>query len=302
MERLGSYSDVFSVGHKALSELFDGDVVVEEKVDGSQISFAKSGDTLLMRSKGKQIVLNAPDKMFSRGVETVVALKDRLIDGWVYRGEYLMSPKHNALGYSRIPASHIILYDVDKGQQDYLSYEAKKAVAEELGLEVVPLVFRGRIESVEQLKSMLPADSVLGGVQPEGIVIKNYSKFAPDKKVLMGKYVREEFAEINAVEWKKANPTGQDILQALIAEHRTEARFMKAVQHLRDAGKLEGTPRDIGILLHEVEADIQKECAEAIKERLWTWAWPKVARGAKAGLPEWYKNKLLEAALPSNGG
>ena len=293
--RVASYSDIFTMGHKALTELFDGPVTVEEKVDGSQFSFGRIGETILMRSKGKQLVLDAPEKMFQKAVDSVMSMN--LPDGFVFRGEYFQSPKHNTLVYSRVPAGNIIIFDIDRGNQDYLSHSEKSALAATLGLETVPLLFQGKIESVEQIKSLLPKESCLGGAEPEGIVIKNYSRFAADKKILMGKYVRPEFKEQNAEEWKKSNPSGGDIIQDLIGVYRSEARWAKSVQHLRDAGKLEQSPRDIALLLKEVEADIQKECAEEIREKLWQWGWHKIARGSKAGLPEWYKNYLLENAI-----
>ncbi len=299
MDRIGSYSDVFSLGHKALEELFQSPVTVEEKVDGSQISFARVGDDLLMRSKGKQLVIDAPEKLFENGVMALKEVYRSLPEGWVFRGEYLSNPKHNALTYLRVPTNHVIVFDVDRGNQDYLPYPQKAALAKNLGFEVVPLIYSGEITSVEQIRSMFPKESILGGAVPEGIVIKNYTRFAADKKILIGKYVREEFKETNKSEWKKSNPTGADIIETLITEHRTEARWQKAVQHLRDDGRLAQEPKDIAALLGEVEADIEKECVEAIKEKLWRWAYPKIARGAKAGLPEWYKNRLLEQAIPS---
>lgn len=295
--RVASYSDIFAMGHKALAELFSGEVTVEEKVDGSQFSFGRVGDQILMRSKGKQLVLDAPEKMFQKAVDSVKAMK--LPDGLTFRGEYLQSPKHNTLAYSRVPAGSIIIFDIDRGNQDYVPYAEKVEMAAWLGLETVPLLFQGRIESVEQIKAIMPKYSVLGGAEPEGIVIKNYARFGQDKKILMGKYVRPEFKEKNSEEWKKTNPAGGDIIQTLIATYRNEARWSKAVQHLRDAGKLEQAPKDIALLMKEVEADIQKECADEIKDRLFTWAWHQIARGSKAGLPEWYKNQLLEAAIPT---
>lgn len=295
--RISSYSDIFTMGHKALAELFSGDVVVEEKIDGSQISFGRVGGELLMRSKGKQLVVLAPEKMFAKAVDAVAQVFHLMPEGVTFRGEYLQSPKHNTLAYERVPKNHIVIFDVDKGNQDYASPSEKFTWAEQLGFEVVPLLRVGRIESVDQIKSLVPATSLLGGAQPEGIVIKNYARFGPDKKILMGKYVRPEFQEAHATEWKKTNPVQSDIIDSLIAAHKTEARWEKAVQHLRDAGKLEQSPKDIAALLGEVEADIEKECEEQIKAALWKWAWPKIARGTKAGLPEWYKNRLLEGAI-----
>lgn len=296
--RISSYSDIYAVGHKALADLFSGPVVVEEKIDGSQISFGKRDGQIFCRSKGVQIVIDAPNDMFRRGVEAILSLSDKLVEGLTYRGEYLMSEKHNALKYARIPDRHIIIFDIDRGNQDYMPYDEKKLFANQLGLEIVPLIYHGEIKSVEQLKELLPKTGVLGGDEPEGIVIKNYARFAPDKKILMGKYVRPEFKETNAENWKKTNPGSSDIISELIKSYKTEARWLKAVQHLRDNGSLEQSPRDIGNLMKEVEADTLKECESEIKDRLFKWAWHQIARGTRGGLPEWYKNYLLEQSLP----
>ena len=57
-----SYPTVFAIGHKMIADLFNGSVVVEEKVDGSQFSFGVIDGELVCRSKGQQIVVNAPEK------------------------------------------------------------------------------------------------------------------------------------------------------------------------------------------------------------------------------------------------
>jgi hypothetical protein len=85
---LRSYSSIYNVGHRALAGLFDGPVIVEEKVDGSQFSFGLGTDDVLRaRSKGAEINLEAPKKMLSRGVETVKALQAGgvLTPGWTSR-------------------------------------------------------------------------------------------------------------------------------------------------------------------------------------------------------------------------
>jgi len=214
--------------------------------------------------------------------------------GWTYRAEYLAKPKHNILAYDRIPASHLILFDINTGQEAYLDYEAKAEEAARLGLEVVPKLLYGVLEDVAALRSLLETPSALGGQKVEGLVIKNYARFGPDKKVLMGKFVSEKFKEIHAKEWRGANPNQGDIVQIMIAAYRPPARWQKAVQHLAEAGELEQSPRDIGKLIAEVPADVEKECAEEIREALWKWAWPKIRRGLNAGMPEWYKERLME--------
>ena len=289
---LHSYPSIYALGHAALTGLFDDPVVVEEKLDGSQFSWGVIDGELRCRSKGAKIEVSEPEGMFKLAVETALRLAPDLQPGWTYRGEYLQKPKHNTLAYSRVPAHHIILFDVNPGLEEYLEPTAKQAEAARLGLEVVPVFHHGPVTDFETFKALAHRESCLGGVEAEGVVVKSLTRFGLDKKALMGKYVREAFKEQHQVQWKADNPGKQDVVQALIESLRTEARWAKAVQHLRDAGALLNAPQDIGPLMREVPADVKKECADLIRDKLFEWAWPQIQRAVTRGLPEWYKSTL----------
>ncbi len=291
-----SYASPFAIGHRAIADLFVGPVVIQEKIDGSQFSFCLRDGEVECRSKGATLHTTAPDKMFARGVETVLALKDRLLPGFVYRGEYLNKPKHNVLAYDRTPNGHVALFDIEdtnKGEQFFLSHDEIAAEAARLGLESTPVLFVGEVTDPNMLRALLDSVSCLGGAKIEGVVVKNYAKFTEDKKVMMGKFVAESFKEVHAGEWRTANPTQGDVQTSLIAAYRTPARWAKAVQHLREAGTIEGSPRDIGLLIKEVGEDVARECTQEIKDALFDHFWPHIRRGLTGGLPEWYKEQLL---------
>jgi hypothetical protein len=290
------YSSIYNLGHKAIADLLKVPVYVEEKVDGSQFSFGLTEEgELKVRSKGCEMVVDAPEKMFTFAVETVKRLKPLLHPGWTYRGEYLRSPKHNALIYNRVPREHIILFDIEIGECEFLEYPAKWAEAKRLGLEVVPLLYGGTVETIEAFREFLRIESILGGQKIEGVVIKpiGYNLFGVDKKVLMGKFVSETFKEVHSKMWKADNPTAGDILAMLGATYCTQARWQKALQHLSEKGLVTDSPQDIGLLMKEVPIDIKRECEEEIKEKLFAFAWPHIARMSTRGLPEWYKDSLL---------
>lgn len=300
-----SYPSIYALGHRYVEELLLDPVLVEEKIDGSQFSFGvfehEDGRDLRCRSKGAQLNIVAPDAMFMAGVETAKRLSDSLHVGWTYRAEYLMKPKHNALAYDRIPKDHIILFDINTGEEAYLSYDQKAEEAARLGLEVVPKMYEGTIEDVQHFRSILDTVSCLGGQKVEGVVIKNYQRFGRDKKVLLGKFVSEAFKETQSREWKASNPGQNGILAQLLGSLKTDARWHKAVQHLREAGKIEDSPRDIGLLIKEVPSDVEKEEADFIKQKLFEWAWPHLRRGVTGGLPEWYQQRLLERQFTHEG-
>jgi len=289
-----SYSSIYNLGHRALIDLFSTEVEVSEKVDGSQLSLMKKNGVLECRSKGQQLVIEAPDKMFTKAIETAIELLPLLQEGYIYRCEYLNKPKHNCLAYDRIPNKYLIVYNIDKADQDYMSYEEMTVEASRLGLEVVPLLFRGVVENKAMLFEFLERTSILGGQKIEGFVIKNYKLFDQSKKTLMGKFVSEAFKEVHQKDWKITNPGKGDVLEQLCAMYLTEARWNKAIQHLKELGQLTDSPKDIGNLIKEVQTDIQKECEDEIKEKLYKWAKEKILRASVRGLPEWYKNVLVD--------
>lgn len=290
-----SYPKLYNVGHSAVKDIFQSEVLVEEKVDGSQFSFGKINGELKVRSKGVQIDPEHPEKMFTKAINTAKELFPILTEGYTYRGEYLQSPKHNALAYDRTPNQHIILFDINTEEEQYLSYSDKVKEATRLGLEVVPILYQGKVDRPEQLVELLEKVSVLGGQKIEGVVIKSYTQFGIDKKALMAKHVSEAFKEVHKNSWKEGNPTGKDFIALLAESYRTPARWNKAIQHLKERGELTNTPKDIGLLMKEVQLDIREECTNEIKDKLFEYAWRNIGSSSVKGLAEYYKKILLES-------
>jgi hypothetical protein len=314
-----SYGSIFNLGHRAIQDLLKGDVLVEEKIDGSQFSFGKfeeqvgvptaipnflevaTESVIKVRSKGAVMHPDAPEKMFTAAVDTVKRLADQLHVGWTYRAEYLAKPRHNALAYDRVPNGHVIIFDINSGEEEFLSYEAKKQEAQRLGLEVVSLLYEGTLTDIAEFRQFLETTSILGGQKIEGVVIKpsTYNLYGRDKKVLMGKFVSEAYKEVHSSSWKADNPTNKDIMALVAAKYTTPARWAKAAQHLREAGLLAEDVTDIGKIMKEVPLDVLKECEEEIKDILFGYAWPHIRRSLTRGLPEWWKEFLLKRAFES---
>lgn len=287
----GAYNKICHLGKPEVKHIFDGVVVVQEKVDGSQFSFGVFDGELKMRSKGREFAADYADNLFKTAARQACFIKDELIPDHVYRGEYLSRPKHNALAYDRVPSGNIALFDIE-GPDGFMTYDRLKEEAERIGVESVPVLYVGSGSRVtrEMILEFLDRTSFLGGQKIEGVVIKRYGEAC-----LMAKHVSDKFKEVHRSSWKESNPGGRDIIGMIIEAHRTQARWNKAICHLRDDGRLEESPRDIGALIKEVQRDTMEECREEIKEMLWRWAGPRINRGIVNGLPEWYKGKLLDS-------
>lgn len=289
-----SYPKVYSLGHAALDDLMDGIVVVQEKVDGSQINWRWDSDGgLHAKSKGGWQLggpqgREKPDDMFAPALDHLRTV-DALHPDLIYRGETLRSPRHNTLVYNRVPLGHVALFDVTT--EGWHTPHGVDTAAKAMGIDAVPEFYVGPGDLFD-LGELLDVESFLGGPKVEGVVIKNFDRFDLDGKPLMGKVVREEFRELHSRQWKADNPTRADVVQRLIEQLNTEARFEKAVQHLRDAGELVNAPQDIGKLMVEVKRDVLDEERAWIVDKLADHFMPQIARGIGRGLPEWYKQKV----------
>lgn len=297
-----SYPQIYNLGHRNIREIFTEDVLIEEKVDGSQFSFgrfpwAETVGNIKCRSKGCDINPSAPEKMFALGVDYIKSIGEILREGWTYRGEFLARPKHNSLAYDRTPKNNIIIFDINTGEEEYLTYEEKAKEAERIGLECVPILYRGKIQAPDEIVGLLKRRSCLGGQDIEGFVIKNYSRFTLEKKAMFGKFVSEAFKEVHNKEWKSSNPGALGIVELMVGKYKTPARWDKAIIHLKESGKLEGSPKDIGLLIGAISEDIEKECIDEIKEDLFKWGWNKIRRGVMSGFPEYYKERLLRESF-----
>jgi hypothetical protein len=135
---------------------------------------------------------------------------------------------------------------------------------------------------------------VLGGQKIEGVVVKPLTPlYGPDKKMLFGKFVSEQFKEAHKKAWGESNPGPKDIILRLGEAYASPARFQKALIHLREEGKIEGSPRDIGGLIRAIPQDVRKECEDEIKQLLFNYAWPHISRIITRQVPDWYKDLLL---------
>jgi tRNA-dihydrouridine synthase len=193
----------------------------------------------------------------------------------------------------------------DVSQKFISSYEQLREYADLLGIEVVPLIYRGSVKTAQEVFSMIEKESVLGGAQMEGVVVKNYQRpfllGGQPIPVMAGKYVSEKFKEVHRKSWGSGQ-TVRGRYEVFKDSFRMEARWLKATQHLLEAGKLVKSPRDIGNLIKEISSDIEAEEKENIKEFLWKEFGGEVLRAATKGAAEWYKEKLLKDSLESENG
>ena len=296
------YTKIEAVSKMDMQNLKNGTVIIEEKIDGSQfrVKIRKDG-VLSFGSKSVDFTdEKGVEKMFQLAVDEFRklwhGLPITLEDDMYIFAEYLQKPKQNTLCYERIPNHNIIIFDIRQFNKFY-DYDRKKAFAQMLGLETVPLLWKGDGSelTMELIESLLKNDSILGKEKVEGVVMKNYFQFRIEPwcagDPMFAKYVRPEFTERNKENWKvQKNFLDAEIINA-------EAKWNKARIHLKERGELENQPRDIAKLVKEVHTDIETEDKERIKDLLWERYGRELKSKICRGLADWYKKKLMEEML-----
>lgn len=293
-----AFPKIFAIGTDYIRDIFSETVEVTEKIDGSQFVFGKVKGELYLRSKGAQLFTENPEKMFAEAITYVEQIQDRLPEGMVFYAEYLKKPKHNTLVYERVPKNHLMLFAAMHISQKFHLNTAE--YADMLDIECVPILHWGRIESAAELVALLERESILGGAKIEGVVVKNFERQfllgGQPMPLMAGKFVSENFKEVHRERWG-AEEKGKGRMEVFFDSFRTPARWEKAVQHLQERGELENEPRDIGKLFKEVHTDIEAEEMEAVKTFLWNEFKGELKRKATAGMPEWYKERLMDRSF-----
>lgn len=309
--KIEPFPKIFHIGGNSIKNLFSGEVEITEKIDGSQwgMGIDENGE-LVMRSKGNDLSYKDKEipKMFEKAFEQTkriekILRKNNLFDIYFYC-EFLSAPRHNILKYDRVPKNNLYLFGV-KYKGVWISDINKLwEFADLIDVERVNLLYYGIVKDINQLEKMLETKSILGGEIIEGIVVKNYNQPAIVTQNLifpisLGKYVSESFKEKQQKGVKKKS-TSKDKLEILIESYRTEARWHKAIQHLKEKGMLEFSPRDIGKLIKEIKKDLMEEEKENIKEELFQVFKSNIENNAVEGFAEWYKKYLLKRGIETN--
>jgi hypothetical protein len=299
-----SYGKIWSFGHRVTESVVGRRCIIEEKVDGSQLScMVDMSGTLLVKSKGADIHLGAVPNLFEPSVDHLVSAcaQGLLPVGHVFRFEALCKPRHNTLTYGRAPAGFLVLLDVDEtpGGQRYLCPEDRAEWAERLGVDCVPVLADEVLERGEQLTRHLSTMSFLGNVMIEGVVAKPVepSYYQADGKRIIAKFVSEAFKETHRQTWQPDRAIKGDLLESIVNAVSTPVRWEKAIQHMREDGGLTDSPADIGGLMRHVMTDVEVESIDEIKDMLWQAHRKEIVRMSAKAIPQWYKERLLKNAF-----
>jgi len=282
--------------------------VIEEKIDGSQLSFTASVEGIKFTCRNKDAIIDG--NTFKKACDMITFLHQTNVDlfnpNYTYHGESVCKPKHNICQYDRVPKYYFIIYDIfdnDPTKQSYLSREEVELEAKRVGFSVVPVLASGEgnaypeagrlIQQIEQGDLI----SCLGG-RVEGVVVKYQGV-----KVIQGralKLVSSAFKESKGVvELGKQDTEANDFLQQVGTLFAQEARLHKGLQHLREEGFVfpdpsdtEATKKAYTKYIGELDSDFDKEYKQLVMNWLWTEFSPVIKKVARTGSYEYFNAHL----------
>jgi ATP-dependent RNA circularization protein (DNA/RNA ligase family) len=201
----GATKDDKRMSDSDLDFLLDSEVIITEKIDGSNVCLTK--DEVFARSHG-----GVPDhKSFDSLKPLHVRLKHDIPDRISVFGEWAYAV--HSIKYTILPA-HLLIFGVrDDELGIWWSWDDTVKFAEDtLGLPTVPLILRGMFPNKEIFQEIVTDLSMLSsiyGPTREGVVVRHSGEIvsaalgtAGQKLHGLGKWVRKNHVETD-IHWKR---------------------------------------------------------------------------------------------------
>jgi hypothetical protein len=167
--------------------LLNGNVTVEEKIDGANIGIIRHKTGYHLQKRGSLVGQSehAQYQFFhnwaSKNYDKIMAFPKNYI---VY-GELMFLVHH--IYYDQLP-DWVIVFDIWNGE-NYLDRERKEEFCLQYDMNVIPLIYTGQL-LLNQIPAIFPKKSAYGE-RAEGMVIKRYKK----KEMLKAKVVDPAFVK-----------------------------------------------------------------------------------------------------------
>ncbi len=233
------YMNIERLKNKYINGFKMGDyIIVQEKIDGANFSirYDEEMDDVKAFSRNKPLDVNNN----LRGAwEWSQELNKKLVKqilgtNLILFGEWLCP---HTVVYPKDMYQKAYFYDVyDIQLERYLEQDKVEMIIKKLHLNYVPVFYKGEFKSWEHLKQFI-GNTDLGGINGEGIVVKNMTILNNINFPFYIKIVADKFAEkkhIKKIDIEKSNKRME--LQAIVESIVTEGRVIKLVHKMIDEG------------------------------------------------------------------
>lgn len=174
---------------------------VEEKLDGANLGISLRATGELRAQNRGQYLLEPFAGQFSRLNSWLgqhqYALCDNLQSDWIVFGEWCAA--RHSLDYDNLPDWFVVFDVYDRTEQKFWSCARRNALAEKLGLAVVPTLYQGTATLPELKELLAHASSRYREGNPEGIVMRQDSELWCEARA---KLVRADFAQSIEEHWR----------------------------------------------------------------------------------------------------
>ena len=259
---LPRYMHIERLGHADVEGLLDGEVIVQEKLDGANATVAIEPETgrLVIASRNSAVsVAGDPPTGFRGLVEYVLGHHglQTLAAVYIVRGEWLVP--HSVKDYATDNYKHFYVFDCQRYDTgEYVHPDEWMEAAEvEFGCWCVPTIARLLNPTATQIAELSVGPSALGAPKREGVIAKRYGFVNRFGRVTWGKVVGEDFQQRHKLSMG-ANRWDAPELR-FVADVVTDGAVLKVIGKVSD---LHGEPADVramseilGRLWHEVSRE-----------------------------------------------
>lgn len=260
-----TYHKIHRLGKEETDGILDAEVVVQEKVDGANISIFLHEGVIRCGTRTRML----PDDDSFNGFNEAVKANEILADFFklnpevILHGEWLV--KHT-ITYPDQAYRKIYLFDIyNKLDKTFSDQETVSRIAKNLGFEYPFIFAEGKLTETE-IKEFVGKSTIAPA--GEGVVVKNINFINKFGDLVYAKIVHEKFKESNAIVFGGNNKHSETYWEMYVVnKYCTTGRVQKIMQKIQaETPKrldMEHTSQVIGTCYHDM---ITEEAWEIVQK------------------------------------
>lgn len=259
------YPKIRQLGHKENDGILDGELCIEEKIDGANFRFMFKDDRIIFGSRTQSIGDSEMEigGNWKRCVgfvkETVKNSKKQKLKGLMFYGENCIKHSYE-YDWDKIPPFlGFDIYDLKKEQ--FIDASKKHLLFKKLGLPSIESVIGVWGKDLSEKDFKIPMSDYADNLA-EGIVIKNY------KKQIFAKKVSDKFREINKKTFGTSKKWAKDDTEYFVFKYCTNARIDKHIFKAVDDD-------------NELDLKLMSIVPNAVYSDIWEESWEDIAYSKK---------------------
>ena len=261
---LTKYQHIERLGHDDVEGLLEGQVVVQPKIDGANMTVALAPDgKMVIATRNQAISIDGePPTGFRGAVEYILAhqgIRSFLGDNpnLILMGEWLVQ---HSVTYTPENYKRLWVFDVQRqdngGDGSYLPFGMYAPALDAYGIDYIPTLAVLDRPSVADLTSLLSTPDPFGAKALEGLAIKRYDFFNKWGRQQWGKLINADFKEANKMAFgaSKKDPAALRLAASAFVADLT----IKTIHKIKD-DRGEASVRNMSEVLGRVWHDVFQE-------------------------------------------